>query len=276
MGAAAAVGLVFYSIWDSVNRRTSNNVRGFASTLDRAGMKMKAEEVVLSTLGIAVVAWIAIVFLVKPPFLIAAVLFPVCLAVAAGGFYTFVRFKTKRRLAKFVEQLELSLRLIGSGLRVGLGLRQALMLVIEELPEPSKYEFMRVVGQTNIGVSAYDAIDDLAARMPATETIMMARAIRIQSQTGGDLAGVLDQLAAMIKDRRRIARKISALTSEGRASALILTCLPLALGSFLVVAQPAMGHALLFTMPGHITITIVVVLETLGAIVLNRLLQVDV
>jgi len=55
-----------------------------------------------------------------------------------------------------------------------------------------------------------------------------------------------------------------------------LTCLPLALGAFLVVAQPAMGHALLFTGPGHITIAIVVVLETLGAIVLNRILQVDV
>ena len=278
LGAATAVGLVFYSIWDAIGKRTTDQVndRNYASTLDRAGIKMKAEEVVLSTLGITAIIWIAVVFLIKPSILIAALLFPVCVALAAGGFYAFVRLKLQRRLNKFVEQLELSLRLIGSGLRVGLGLQQALLLVIEELTEPAKYEFTRVVGQTNIGVSVYDAIDDLAARMPSTETLLMARAIRIQSQTGGDLARVLDKLADTIRDRRRINRKISALTAEGRASSIILTCLPLALGAFLLVGQPDIGHALFFTLAGHITIAIVVVLETCGAIVLNRMLQVNV
>ncbi len=276
VGAAAAVGLVFYPIWDVVNKRTTDKVHGFASTLDQAGMRMKAEEVVLSTVGIAAIVWIAVAFLVKPPLLTAALLLPVCLALAGGGFYGFVRFKQQRRLNRFVEQLELSLRLIGSGLRVGVGLRQSLMLVIEELADPSRYEFMRVVGQTNIGVSVFDAIDDLAARMPATETLMMARAIRIQSQTGGNLAGVLDQLADLIRDRRRVNRKIRAVTADGRVSSIILTCLPLALGAFLVVAQPEIGHALLFTRAGYITLAIVAVLETCGAIVLNRMMQVDV
>jgi tight adherence protein B len=144
------------------------------------------------------------------------------------------------------------------------------------MKEPAKTEFMRVVGQTNIGVSVFDAIDDLAARMPATETMMMARAIRIQSQTGGDLGRVLEQLAETIKDRRRIQRKINALTSEGRASAAILVCLPLFLGAFIVLAVRDIGHALLFTNPGHISLMIVVVLESLGIFTLNRIMQVDV
>ena len=275
-GAAAAVGLVIYTLWDRVNISTEGRLKGLESTLDRAGMKMKPQEITLSVVGGAVVLWIAFAFLVRPNILVGAIALPICLAASIGGFTLFIRQKTENRLKGFIEQLELSLRLMASGLRVGLGLRQALSLVIEEMKDPARTEFMRVVGQTNIGVSAYDAIDDLAARMPATETMMMARAIRIQSTTGGDLAKVLEQLAETIKDRRRIQRKINALTSEGRASAAILVCIPLVLGLFIVFAQKDMGHALLFTTPGHITIGIVVVLEGLGMFVLNRILQVEV
>ena len=58
---------------------------------------------------------------------------------------------------------------------------------------------MRIIGQTNIGISILDAMDDLAERMLAKETLMMARVMRVQSQTGGDLAKALEQLAATIK-----------------------------------------------------------------------------
>ncbi len=275
-GAAAVVGLICYSLWDRVNVQTSGKLEGLASTLDRAGMKMKPQEISLTVLGSAVILWTLVAFLIRPSILVGAIAFPICLAAAAGGFMFFVRFKTQRRLKQFIEQLEISLRLMASGLRVGLGLRQALTLVIEEMKEPAKTEFMRVVGQTNIGVSVFDAIDDLAVRMPATETMMMARAIRIQSETGGDLAKVLEQLAETIKDRRRIQRKINALTSEGRTSAAILVALPLLLGAFIVLTQQEMGHALMFTKPGHIAIMIVVVLESMGMFVLNRIMQVDV
>jgi tight adherence protein B len=135
---------------------------------------------------------------------------------------------------------------------------------------------MRVVGQTNIGVSVYDALDTLAKRMPSGETLMMARAIRIQSQTGGDLGKILEHLANTIKERRRIQRKISALTAEGRASAAILSALPPFLSGFISITEPAMGHALWFTSPGHVALMIVGLLETLGVIWLMRMLKVDV
>jgi tight adherence protein B len=175
-----------------------------------------------------------------------------------------------------VQQLELALRLVASGVRIGLGLRQALTIVIDEMPDPARYEYMRVVGQTNIGVSVYDALDNLAKRMPSNETMMMSRAIRIQSQTGGDLSKILEHLAETIKERRRIQRKIQALTAEGRASAGILSGLPPFLAGFISLTEPQMGHALMFTGPGHVALGIVFVLETLGVVTLMRMLKVDV
>lgn len=251
-------------------------MRNLSETLDRAGMTQRPQDIVMYAFIAAAVLWLPLTIVMRPGLLIAAILLPVCGGIAAAGISFFVRMKVGRRLDQFVQQLEMALRLMGSGVRIGLGLRQALTMVIEEMPDPAKYEYVRVVGQTNIGVSVYDALDMLGKRMPGNETLMMARAIRIQSQTGGDLAKILEHLADTIKERRRIQRKIAALTAEGRASAGILTSLPPLLTIFLSITEPAMGHALWFTLPGHISLLVVAVLEGAGAFWLFRMLKVDV
>lgn len=247
-----------------------------ADLLDRAGMQQKPGEIAIGIAVAAVLLWIVLAFLMRPAPLVGALLLPLCGGAAGAGFWALLQMKIRKRLDQFVQQLELALRLIGSGVRIGLGLRQALTIVIEEMPDPARYEYMRVVGQTNIGVSVYDALDNLSKRMVCNETMMMARAIRIQSQTGGDLSKILEHLANTIKERRRIQRKISALTAEGRASAAILAGLPLFLSGFISITEPSMGHALWLTAPGHVALGIVAVLETLGIVTLMKMLKVDV
>jgi len=251
-------------------------MRSFLELLDRAGIHTRPMEIAIGIGATGAVSWLVLAFIMRPSPLVAALMLIVCLGAAAGGFWILLQMKLRKRLEAFVTQLELALRLISSGVRIGLGLRQALAMVIEEMPDPAKYEYMRVIGQTNIGVSVYDALDSLSKRMPGSETLMMARAIRIQSQTGGDLGKILEQLANTIKERRRIQRKISALTAEGRASAVILSGLPPFLSGFISITEPSMGHALFFTFPGHIALCIVAVLEVLGVFTLLNMLKVDV
>lgn len=276
LGVAATAGLIFFTLWERFSSRTTRSVTAISSQLDRAGIRTKPEEIALGVAGAAAGLWIAIAMLLRPSIPVGILLLPSCAGVCAGGFYFIVRRKVAGRLGLFISQLELALRLIASGVRVGLGLRQALTIVIDEMPDPARHEYMRIVGQTNIGMSVYDALDDLATRMPSSETLMMARAIRIQSQTGGDLGKILEHLADTIKERRRIARKISAITAEGRASAIILSILPVFLATFICITQPSMGHALLFTMIGHVALGIVAVLEFLGVYTLLQILKVDV
>ena len=250
--------------------------RRLADTLDRAGMQNKPQEILGGIAAVTALLWIVLAFVLRPGPIVGVLLLPLCAGAACGGFWALVQMKLRKRLDTFVQQLELALRLVASGVRIGLGLRQALTIVIEEMPNPARYEYMRVVGQTNIGVSVYDALDNLAKRMPSNETMMMARAIRIQSQTGGDLSKILEHLAETIKERRRIQRKIQALTAEGRASAAILSGLPPFLAGFISLTEPQMGHALMFTVPGHIAVGIVIVLESCGVFTLMRMLKVDV
>lgn len=276
LGVAATAGFVFFTVWQRFSVRTTGHVKRFSSLLDRAGIVTRPEEIALSIAGVGAIAWIALALLLHTSIPVGLMLLPVCLAAAAGGFYVFVQFKLRKRLDAFVAQLELALRLISSGVRIGLGLRQALTIVIEEMPDPARHEYMRVIGQTNIGVSVYDALDSLAERMACNETLMMARVIRIQSQTGGDLGKILEHLANTIKERRRIQRKISSLTAEGRASAGILVALPVFLAGFISLTERDMGHALLFTPAGHAALVIVLILEIAGVVWLSRMLKVDV
>lgn len=276
VGVSATVALIFFSLWSSVNSRATQKAHGLAHQLDRAGIAMKPQEIVLTVAGCVVLVWLGVVLLLRPPLLIVLLMVPVFGLAGAGIFHSWVQLKIKRRLAMFINQLELGLRLISGGVRVGLGLRQALTMVTEELPDPSRHEFLRVIGQTNIGVSVLDALDDLAERMPANETLMMARVIRIQSQSGGDLARILEQLAGTIKARRQVFRKIDALTAEGKMSALVLLGIPIALGLFIVTTQPQYGGALLHSFLGHLVIAVVLGLEVMGYFWLKLLMRVNV
>jgi len=275
-GVTATVFFTFYAFWSTLNQRATARVSSLADRLDRAGITMGAQEIVLTVAGLCALVWIAFVLGFHTGLVLSLILLPVIGAAGALGFYSYVDFRIGQRLSAFVTQLEPATRLIAGALRVGLGLRQALAIVVDELPDPARHEFRRVIAATNVGASVYDAIDGLAQRMPSHESVIMARVFRVQAETGGDLARILDQLADTIKDRRQIYRKISALTSEGRMSAWVLMLIPVALALFIFATQPAMGRALLYTGIGHVVLITIIVLECCAYLWLSSLLRVRV
>lgn len=275
-GASATAALTFYSFWGVVHSDALKRVGRASQALETVGMRAKSEDMLITWITIGAALWIALLLIFKPPILLGLVLLPAA-ALVSGGLYSFVvRWRLHARTEAFLNQFETVMRLMASGLRSGLGLQQTLHLVIDESADPARYEFARVLGQANIGTSIYDALDDLATRIKASETMMMARVVRINSQTGGDLGRVLDQLANTIKERRRMRRKVKSLTAEGRAGSIVLGALPIFLGGFVVTTQPEMSHGLLYTPTGHVVLLIILVLESLGIFSLNRILQVNV
>lgn len=276
LGATASAALAFYTFWGALRKDALERLGHVSSTLDSSGVRMKPEDMLITLVTIAAALWVIILLVFRPTLVVGLLLLPVVAALAAVAYYFVVQLRVRARVEAFLNQFETVLRLMASGLHSGLGLQQTLALVIDETSDPARYEFSRVVGQTNIGASVYDALDDLASRVKSNETLMMARVVRINSQTGGDLARVLEQLANTIKERRRMRRKIQSLTSEGRAGAWVLGALPIFLGLFVVLTQGEMAHGLLYTPTGHIVLLIIIVLEALGIFTLNRILKVNV
>lgn len=167
------------------------------------------------------------------------------------------------------------MRSLAGGVRVGLGLRQGLVYVAENVPDPARKELMRVIGLANLGTSVLDALDELGRRFASPETQMMARVIRVQSDAGGDLAGVLDGLADTIRDRRRLDRRVKSLTAQSRATGWVLGLLPLGMCAFLLTTQPEMRDAALFTGIGRGALLLGFGLDAAAVYALARITRFD-
>ncbi len=276
IGVAGAVAIACFTFWDRLIVWVASHLEPYRKMLERAAIPIKAEELAMMVIVAATVPWGVLAFVLKPSPILGILLLGGTSTVAYMGVQGYVNFKIGRRLTAFNNQLEIVLRLITGALRVGLGLRQALLTVVSDMPDPARIEFSRVLSQTQIGVSIYDALDQLADRMPSSEIAMMTRAIRIQSGTGGNLGKVLENLAETIKQRRKLNRKIAAMTSEARFTKYIISALPIGVGAFIMATQPAMREGLLFTLVGRICIGVVIGLITAGWIVFGRLSRLDV
>ncbi len=273
---AGAVGWMGWRFWGVIIQFITPYTEPYRSRLERAGIKTDANDLAFRILAGAILLWGAYVYLMRPNVWLAVIAFPTSFALMFYGTGSWIKIKTGQRLDKFNNQLEIALRLMTSGMRAGLGLRQAMVVVVSEMPDPIRSEFNRVLNQTSIGVSIYDALDGLTERMPSQEILMLTRAIRILSKTGGNLGQTLETLAETIKQRRKIDRKVRALTAEARASGMVMTALPVVVLLFIIVFEPQMRDDLFGSTFGKLMVVLALGLCGLGQYVMTAMSRIDV
>ena len=273
---AGAVGYLGYRSWNDIIQAITPFAEPYQILLERGGVKMEAAELAFRILAIAIFAWGGFVLVMRPNGWIALACLPIAFLATFWGTGIWVRGRIGKRLKTFNDQLEIALRLMTSGLRAGLGLRQAMIVVVSEMPDPIRIEFNRVLNQTSIGISIYDALDTFNERMPSPEMLMLTKAIRIQSKTGGNLGKMLETLAETIKQRRRIDRKVMAMTSEARSSSYVMSGLPIGLLLFIIAFQPTMRQELLFTWFGRLAVCASMGFIVMGQWVMNQMAKIDV
>jgi tight adherence protein B len=185
----------------------------------------------------------------------------------------FLKWKIKRRQKKFLEDfadaLEAMVRLLKAGMPVG----EAIAMASREFEGPIGEEMSRIYDAQKIGVSLSDATLDAARRMPITEMQMFATGIAIQAQTGSSLSEVLTNLARVIRARFRLKRKIQALSSEAKASAMIIGSLPFLIGGGLYLINRQYMALLFDTWQGHAWLIGSAVWMTIGCLVMRAMIN---
>lgn len=132
----------------------------------------------------------------------------------------------KRRIQKFLKYFPESIDTMCRGLRSGLPIAESMAAVAREMPDPIGLEFERITDAVRLGKTMEQAMWDVARRIDTPEFRFMIIAMAIQRETGGNLAETLSNLADLLRKRRQLRLKIRALSSEARASALIIGSLP--------------------------------------------------
>jgi tight adherence protein B len=197
---------------------------GISKNLAQADIKLRPAEYISAVIGSATVGAIAGFFLGGN--LISAV---VLAAVGAFVPKIYVGQAKRARLKKFDSQLGDMLNLMVNGLRAGYSTLQAMEAVSREMPSPIADEFRRVVQEMQLGIPMEDALDHLMRRIASDDLDLIVTAVNVQREVGGNLAEILDVISYTIRERVRIKGEIQALTAQGRATAWVISMLPLTL-----------------------------------------------
>ena len=204
------------------------------SLLYQADLKWTAGGL-LSACGLAFVVAGYLVYLRFDNFLVAL---GVGLLVGAAPF-GFVLFKRGKRLDKFQQGLPEALDLMVSALRAGHSLVAAMGSVARECADPIGCEFKGCFEEQNYGLEMKTALDNMINRVPLQDLRIVATAIMIQKESGGNLAEVLDKTSHVVRERFRLKRQVAVHTAQGRMTGWVLTCLPIGLGIALYVVNPS-------------------------------------
>ncbi|HXD45725.1 MAG TPA: type II secretion system F family protein [Pseudolabrys sp.] len=144
-----------------------------------------------------------------------------------------LKFLRARRQKRFGAQFPDAIDIIVRSLRAGHPVPVAINMVAREMADPIGSEFGIVTDEITYGADLETAMRSLAYRVGTDDLPLFVTAVAIQGSTGGNLGEILENLSKVIRERFKMRRKIKSLAAEGRASALILSSLPI--GMFLVV-----------------------------------------
>jgi tight adherence protein B len=187
-----------------------------------------------------------------------------------------LRFLAARRKKRFAMLLPDALTTLAGSLRAGRSVGQAMDALSRELADPMGRELRKVVAETRLGRSLHDALSDAAVRIDSPDFRWTVLAMQIQAEVGGNLAELLDQVAATVRERSRMKGEVKALTAEGRASAMMLVILVPGLGLFMAAINSAYMAPLITTTIGRVLLIVSGVMIGGGYFWMSRMVKIDV
>jgi len=212
--------------------------------LAQAGIRVSPLLLVAIWLIISLVTWVAVTTLLRsfgnaPSTTDTLTSLVGALGLVGNAEWMVISSMRRRRLRIIEEQLPLALDIVIRSLRAGHPVVSALQLVTTEMGDPIGSEFGLIVDETTYGFELKDALANFARRTGSDDVHFFAVSVAIQTETGGNLAEILENLAKVVRSRITLGKRVKALSSEGRMSAYILSGLPIFLISTIGMSQPA-------------------------------------
>ncbi len=237
--------------------------------LMQAGMKVTVQRFYIYSAVVGVVVTFAGLFLGSPLYLAPGLL----LAGIFGLPRWFVYYRRGRRIKAFLKEFPNAIDVIVRALRSGLPLNDGIRLIAQEAQEPVKAEFRRMVDAQQVGVSIPESAMRMAEYMPCPEASFFGIVIQIQSQAGGNLSEALGNLSRVLRDRKKMAAKVQALSMEAKASAYIIGSLPFAVALLVYLSSPGYIMVLFTTDTGHVIMGCAAVWMSLGILVMKKMIN---
>jgi tight adherence protein B len=182
----------------------------------------------------------------------------------------------KKRTAKIDVQLVDALVLMANSLKAGLDIIQGMELIVRDLHAPIKEEFEIVLKEYNLGTPFEETLINLRQRVKSKTVNTFVTSIIIQRASGGDVTKIIDEIINTIRETYKIENKTKTLTSQGRMQAKIIIALPWVMALTLLIIQPDFMIPMFTSTLGVILLSVVVVWQIIGAIVINKIVNIEI
>ncbi|HEX4294855.1 MAG TPA: type II secretion system F family protein [Rhizomicrobium sp.] len=184
-----------------------------------------------------------------------------------------VGFMKNRREKKFTGEFANAIDVIVRSVRSGLPTNEALRIVARESPDPVGSEFSKLVEGMKVGVTLEQGCKRMYESMPTPEVSFFGIVMTIQQKSGGNLSEALSNLAGVLRDRKRLAGKIKAMSSEAKASAGIIGSLPPAVMGIVWVTTPAYISLLFTEKTGNLMLAGCAIWMATGIFVMRKMIN---
>jgi tight adherence protein B len=184
-------------------------------------------------------------------------------------------FLKKRREKRFLKALPDAVDVIVRGIKAGLPLFESIKVVAADSPEPLKSEFKAIIETQTIGMPLGDACARLYERMPLPEANFFGIVVGIQQKSGGNLSEALGNLSKVLRDRKKMAEKIQAMSTEAKASAGIIGSLPPIVMLLVWMSTPDYIALLWTHQIGQLMLVGCVLWMTIGVLVMKKMINFD-
>lgn len=237
--------------------------------LVQADWSMAKETFMMVSAGLAIVfGGLPFIFGMKP-------LMCLGLAVLFGfGLPRFIlNFVITRRQKKFMSHFADAMDVVVRGVRTGLPLGDCLKIIAHESPDPLGAEFRKVVEAEALGIPIEVCLEQLYNRMPLPEVNFFATVLNIQKTSGGNLGESLSNLSAVLRGRKILREKIKALSSEAKASAVIIAALPVVVMVLVSIMSPDYMEELYYTSTGQRNLMIGAGMMVVGVLTMRKMIN---
>jgi tight adherence protein B len=197
-------------------------------------------------------------------------------ATAIGVPLLVISFMAQRRRKRMQEQFPVALDIFVRALRSGHPIAGAMDLLTTEMGDPIGSEFGLVSDEVAYGAELTDSLNDMAERWDLDDIRMFVVSLSVQSETGGNLAEILDNLAGVVRERFKILRQVRVHTAHGRLTGYILTALPVFLGAALTFVNHDHMTILFHEQMGQMMLAAAVVMQIAGYFWIRKVVKIEV
>jgi tight adherence protein B len=237
--------------------------------IEQAGLRMSPRDFWIASAILAAAVAIACVLTHQSILVIVLAAFGAGLGLPRWALH----FLRKRRLAKFTKEFANAIDVIVRSVRTGLPTTEALKIVAKEIAEPVGSEFTKLTEGLKVGVTLEQGLRRMYESVPTAEANFFGIVMTIQQKSGGNLSEALSNLSGILRDRKRLQDRIAAMSSEAKASALIIGSLPPGFLMLIYMASPGYIMPLFTERLGNLFLAGCVVWMAAGIYVMRRMIN---